>query len=134
MLKKMPELVSRLTIGYVFIESGIGKLQNLPKVIAYFESLKIPLSSIQAPMVSGFELLFGFLILIGFLTRLASLPLIIIMIVAIATAKAEDITGISSLLGMSEFLYIVILTWLMAKGSEALSVDYWRFNKIKKSR
>lgn len=131
MIKKLPELLSRLTIGYVFIESGIGKFQNLPKVVSYFESLKIPLASIQAPIVSGCELFFGAMVLIGFFTRLASLPLIGIMAVALATAKAEDVTDISSLLGMSEFLYIVILAWLLTKGSEVLSLDSWRYKKSK---
>lgn len=131
MIKKLPELLSRLTIGYVFIESGIGKFQNLPKVVSYFESLKIPLASIQAPIVSVCELFFGAMVLIGFFTRLASLPLIGIMAVALATAKAEDVTDISSLLGMSEFLYIVILAWLLTKGSEVLSLDSWRYKKSK---
>jgi putative oxidoreductase len=134
MLKKLPEIVSRITIGYVFIESGIGKFQNLPKVVSYFESLKIPLASIQAPMVSSFELIFGLFVLIGFFTRLSSLPLIGIMTVAILTAKLEDITSFSSLLGVSEFLYIVILLWLATHGSEALSVDQWRARKTGSGR
>ena len=125
MLKKASELVSRIAIGYVFIESGIGKLQNVPKVVSYFESLKIPFASIQAPVVAGFELVFGLFVLVGFFTRLSSLPLIGIMAVANITAKAEDITDFSSLLGVSEFLYIVILLWLATHGAQAISVDQW---------
>jgi uncharacterized membrane protein YphA (DoxX/SURF4 family) len=56
---------------------------------------------------------------------LSSLPLIGIMTVALATAKSEDITNFSSLLGVSEFLYIVILFWLLVNGSHALSLDRW---------
>mgnify|MGYP001427463731 CR=1 FL=1 len=121
--KKIPELISRITIGYVFIESGIGKFQDLPKVVAYFESLKIPMASIQAPMVSGFELIFGFFILIGLWTRLSALPLIGIMVVAILTAKLEELTSFSDLLGTIEFLYIVILAWLATHGSQFCAVD-----------
>lgn len=126
MLKKIPEIVSRITIGYVFIESGIGKFQNIANVVSYFESLKIPLASIQAPMVASFELIFGVFILLGFFTRLSTLPLIGIMTVALITAKAEDITSFSSLIGISEFLYIVILIWLTANGSTVFSIDSWR--------
>jgi putative oxidoreductase len=126
MLKQIPELLSRITIGYVFLESGIGKLQNLPKVTAFFESLNIPFASIQAPMVSCFEVIFGFFILVGFLTRLSAIPLIGIMTVALLTAKAAEITDFSALLGMIEFLYIVILLWLATHGSQSLSVDRWR--------
>ncbi|PIS11597.1 MAG: hypothetical protein COT73_03150 [Bdellovibrio sp. CG10_big_fil_rev_8_21_14_0_10_47_8] len=126
LLQGIPELMSRAVIAAVFIPSGIGKFQNMPQVISYFESLHIPLASIQAPMVSFFELIFGIFILVGFFTRLSSLPLIGIMVVALITAKLEDITSISSLLDISEFLYIVILTWLAARGSQFLSVDACR--------
>lgn len=122
-LKIIPELISRLTIGYVFIESGVGKFQDLPKVVAYFESLKIPMANIQAPLVSGFELIFGFFILIGLFTRLSAIPLIGIMAVAILTAKLEELTSFSDLLGTIEFLYIVILAWLAAYGSQFYSID-----------
>jgi putative oxidoreductase len=132
MLKKIPELISRIMIGYVFIESGIGKFQNIANVVSYFESLKIPLASIQAPMVATFELIFGIFILLGFFTRLSTLPLIGIMTVALITAKAEDITSFSSLIGISEFLYIVILIWLTANGSSVLSIDSWRSRSQRK--
>jgi putative oxidoreductase len=122
MFKCIPEWISRITIGWVFIESGIGKLQNLDKVTGYFESLHIPLASIQAPFVSCLELGCGLFILLGIFPRLASLPLMGIMVVAIRTAKWEDIKDFSDLLATSEFLYIVILLWLAAYGTECLSL------------
>lgn len=129
-----PELVSRLTVGLVFAGSGWGKFQNLDKVSAYFESLGIPWAHLQAPFVSGIELIAGLFLLVGFFTRLSSLPLMAIMLVAIRTAKWEDVTDFSSLLGVSEFLYIVILLWLVAYGSNFLSVDsYIQRVRIRKS-
>lgn len=123
MKKAIPEILSRLTIGIVFVESGWGKFHDLPKVVSYFESLNIPLANIQAPFVSGVELVAGLFILVGLFTRVSSLLLIAIMTVALITAKREDITDASSLLGLSEFLYILILSWLVFYGSKALSVD-----------
>lgn len=122
-LNALPELLSRLTIGWVFIESGWGKLHNLAKVTEFFESLHIPFASVQAPFVSGVELIAGTAILVGLFTRLSSIPLIGVMTVALATAKREDITDFSALLGSIEFLYIVILIWLLIYGSQCLSVD-----------
>ena len=119
----MPELLSRLVIGYVFTESGWGKFQNLEKVISYFNSLEIPYAHIQAPFVAGTELIMGLMILFGLCTRIASVPLIAIMVVAIRTAKWEDVTNFSSVLGISEFLYIVILVWLLTHGSNYISLD-----------
>lgn len=134
MKKAIPEILARVTIGSVFVESGWGKLHNLPKVIAYFESLHIPLAHLQAPVVSVIELVAGAFVLLGFMTRLSSLPLIGIMVVAISTAKLDDIESISSLFELSEFLYIVILTWLVIYGSQYLSIDSLWAKKSKSSR
>ena len=40
MIKKIPELVSRIVIGSVFIESGIGKFGDLSKVISFKITVK----------------------------------------------------------------------------------------------
>ncbi len=127
MIKKLsiavPELLFRFIIGFVFIESGWGKLHNLEKVTAFFESLHIPFASLQAPFVSCVELFGGLFILFGVLTRLTALPLIGVMVVAIITAKSEDVTSVSSLLGTSEFLYLAILVYLAGQGAKVLAVD-----------
>lgn len=124
MKSKVAELLARFTIGYVFIESGLGKFKDISKVVEYFESLNIPWASIQAPFVSSIELLCGVLVLIGLFTRTASLILLFIMLMALGTARRDEIVDISSLLGMIEFLYIVILGYLIAHGADFLSVDH----------
>ena len=73
--------------------------------------------------MASVELGCGALVLLGLATRLAALPLIATMAVAIATAKLQDIHGYSDLLGLSEFLFIVVLTWLAVNGAGALSLD-----------
>src|SRR5262249_50392372 len=103
-LKWLPPTVARLTVGWGFVESGWGKLHNIQKVIDFFGSLGIPAPEIQARFSSSMELLCGVLILIGFLTRLASLPLIVIMTVAILTARRPDIHSLGDLFGTIEFL------------------------------
>lgn len=122
-LNSIPNLLSRIVIGTVFIQSGWGKLHDLDKVISYFESLGIPFANIQAPFVATTELVAGGFILVGLLTRLSSLPLIGIMTVAIMTAKWEDVSGLSSMYDMSEFLYIMILLWILANGAGYFSAD-----------
>ena len=117
------EILTRLTIGWVFIESGWGKFQNLEKVTAFFESLHIPMASLQAPFVSGLELIAGVFIILGLFTRISGSLLSMIMVVALITAKREEIDSISSLLGTIEFLYIVLLVWLIAHCSHFLSLD-----------
>jgi putative oxidoreductase len=123
MRKALPELLSRIIIGFVFIESGWTKFHSLSHVTAFFESLHIPLAMILAPFVSAVELSCGVFILLGIQTKLSTLPLMGVMVVALLTAKLEDITGVSSLFEQSEFLYIALLLWLGIYGSTYLSAD-----------
>jgi putative oxidoreductase len=122
-LRWLPPTVARLTLGWVFLQSGWGKLHNLQKAIDYFASLGIPAPQIQAPFAAFMEFACGALLLAGLMTRLASLPLIIIMIVAIVTAKKGEIHELSDLFGVSEYLYIALLLWLGAYGAGPISLD-----------
>ena len=120
----LPGVLSRICIGLIFIQSGWGKLHHLDKVIQFFTSLGIPAPQLQAPFVASVELIGGSLVLIGILTRVAAVPLIGTMVVAILTAKRGDIHGLGDLLFMPEFLFIVLLLWLIIKGAGAVSSDY----------
>lgn len=120
--KAIPELLTRLTLGYVFVESGIGKIQNLSKVINFFQSLNIPLPQIQAPLVALIELIGGVLLMIGLFTRISASLLALIMVVALYTAKWEDIHNVSDLFGTLEFMYFIALIWLVERGANVLSV------------
>jgi putative oxidoreductase len=86
-LRWLPPTVARLTIGWTFLQTGWGKVNDLPKVIAYFTDLGIPAPQFQAPLAATAELVCGALILAGLFTRVASLPLIGTMLVAILTAR-----------------------------------------------
>src|SRR4051812_40376727 len=84
-LEWLPGLISRIAIGTIFIQSGYGKLTHLDKVINFFASLGIPAPQLQAPFVACVELGCGALVLAGLATRVAAIPLIGTMIVAIIT-------------------------------------------------
>lgn len=122
-LRWLPPTVARLTLGWIFLQSGWGKLNNLPKVIAFFTQLGVPAPRLQAPLVGGTELLCGALMLLGLGTRLASLPLIGTMLVAIVTAKRAELHELSDLFGFAEYLYIVLCLWMGAYGAGPLSLD-----------
>lgn len=122
-LRWLPPIVSRLTIGLVFVQTGWGKFHNIQKVVGFFTELGIPAPELQARLAATAELVCGALILIGLFTRVATLPLIVTMTVAILTAKRGDIHELTDLLGMEEYLIIVVLLWLGAYGPGALSLD-----------
>jgi putative oxidoreductase len=132
-LRWLPPTVARLTLGWVFLQSGWGKLNDLPKVVAYFTELGIPAPQLQAPLAAGSELVCGALMLLGLCTRLASLPLIGVMLVAILTAKKAEIHELSDLFGFAEYLYIVLCLWLGAYGAGPLSLDALFARSIERS-
>jgi putative oxidoreductase len=118
-------LFARITVGWVFVLSGWGKLHNLPLVIGNFrDSWNIPYPEILAPFVSGVEFFGGLFLLAGFLTRISAGALGVTMIVAIRAAQWSDVDSLDSLLGLDEFLYLALFLWLAIAGPGALSFDY----------
>ena len=122
-LRWLPPTVARLAVGLVFLQSGWGKLHSLEKVAGFFTSLGLPAPEFQAKLVACTELVCGALLLLGLATRVATIPLIITMIVALSTALKADIHSLSDLFGTSEFLYIALLLWLGAYGAGPISLD-----------
>ncbi len=83
-------ILIRLMVGTVFLSEGIQKfLFPAIRGAGRFEKIGLPSPETLGPLVGGFEILCGALILLGFLTRWASVPIIVIMTVAMATTKAE---------------------------------------------
>ena len=115
--------LARLTLGVVFIGTGWGKLHGLDKVTDFFTELGIPTPGFNAVLASSAEFICGALLLFGLLSRLAAIPLIVVMTVAILTAKLENLHGISDLLGFEEWTYIVLLLWIAVAGPGPLSLD-----------
>ena len=119
----MGPALARLTVGLVFIGTGWGKLHSLPDVTAFFGSLHIPAPGFNATLAASTEFFGGILILLGLGTRLVSLPLAFTMVVAILTAKRDDLTGLTALVGFEEWSYLVFFLWLALAGAGPLSVD-----------
>ncbi len=117
-------LVARIVCGEVFMSTGWGKLNNLPKITQLFIDLGIPAPGIMAPFVSGVEFFGGLLLLVGLFTRIAAPPLVIVMVVAIASAKADQIDSLDTLLGFEEMSYLAMFLWLAIAGPGKLSLDY----------
>lgn len=120
-------ILLRLTIGWVFVWAGWGKLNNLSSTIEFFGSLGIPVPMVLAPFVALVEFVGGLFVLAGFHTRCASLFLGFIMIVALLTAKTDSLGSLDSLVDTTDFLYLVMCVALAAYGAGRWSVDtIWR--------
>jgi putative oxidoreductase len=85
----------RLSVGLVvFLPEGIQKL-IFPDILGAgrFARIGIPLPDVTGPFVGVVETVCGLLIIIGLFTRLAAIPLIIIMIVALISTKLPILLG-----------------------------------------
>jgi putative oxidoreductase len=116
-------LVARLTVGVLFVSTGWGKVNNLGKITEYFTELMIPMPGFNATLASFTELIGGSLLVVGLASRLASIPLVITMIVAILTAKRSDLHSVPDLFGFVEWTYLVILLIVIAFGPGKIAVD-----------
>jgi putative oxidoreductase len=81
-------LLIRLMVGGIFLSEGIQKFLYAEKVGAgRFARIGLPAPEVLGPLVGATEIVFGSLVLAGLLTRLAVLPLLIIMAVAVWSTK-----------------------------------------------
>ena len=79
-----------MVVGTVFLSEGIQKfLFEELRGAGRFEKIGLPSPELLGPLVGGTEIICGVLILLGFYTRLAVLPIIIIMLVAFLTTKSQ---------------------------------------------
>lgn len=87
-------ILIRLTVGAVFLSEGIQKFLFADENgIGRFAKIGIPNPELTAPFVGVVEIVCGTLILLGLLTRLAAVPLIINMLVAIVSTKIPILLG-----------------------------------------
>jgi putative oxidoreductase len=116
-------LFARITVGWVFLLSGWGKLNNLPQVTENFIGWGIPFPHFFTPLTSGIEFIGGLFLLLGLCTRISAGALGVTMIVAIKAAKWADVDSLETLLGFDEFEYLALFLWLAIAGAGKLSID-----------
>jgi putative oxidoreductase len=126
-------IIIRLIVGAVFLSEGIQKF-IFPAIrgTGRFEKIGLPSPELLGGFVGSFEILCGGLILLGLFTRLASVPLITIMLVAFATTKYEVYLekGFWELMHGSRTDWSMLLgcVFLLIKGGGFWSLDFKLFN------
>jgi uncharacterized membrane protein YphA (DoxX/SURF4 family) len=81
-------ILVRLLVGWVFLSEGIQKfLFPAALGVGRFTKIGIPAPQFFAPFVGVVEIVCGALVIAGLLTRLAAVPLLIDITVAILTTK-----------------------------------------------
>jgi putative oxidoreductase len=122
-LKSMALLLTRIILAYGFYEPAMMKWKDMNAVSEWFGSMGMPFPTLNAYMAATTEITGMVLLTLGFLTRLISLPMIVIMVVAIVTVHWEN--GFSA--GANGFeiplYYMLFLLILVTFGAGKFSLD-----------
>ena len=121
-------LLIRILVGWVFVSEGIQKFLFPAQLgVGRFEKIGIPSPHLMAPFVGTVEIVCGTLLLIGLFTRLAAIPLLAVILVAIATTKIPMLakTGVWSMLheARADFSMLLGLLFLLLTGAGSLALD-----------
>jgi uncharacterized membrane protein YphA (DoxX/SURF4 family) len=121
-------ILIRVAVGAIFLSEGIQKFLFPAEVGAgRFAKIGLPSPDVLGPFVGVFEILCGSLVLLGLLTRLAVVPLIVIMITAISSTKIPILSdkGFWSMAhdSRTDFAMLLGSIFLLAVGAGRISLD-----------
>jgi putative oxidoreductase len=136
-LAQWAPLVLRLIIGYGFMEHGLAKLARGPGNFAgILQALGVSMPNLLAWATILVEILGGAMILLGALVSLASIPMAVVLLVAIVTVhlpngfssiKLQSVTATGAHFGQpgyeTDLLYLAGLAVLAMTGAGPFSVD-----------
>jgi len=122
-------LLARLSVAYGFYEPAMQKWSDIKSVAEWFGSIGIPFPTLNAYVAASTELLGVVLLTLGLFTRLISIPLMIIMVVAITTVHLAH--GFAA--GDNGFeiplYYMLFLAIFASYGAGKFSLDHLLFGE-----
>ena len=128
-MRSLALLLARLAVAYGFYEPALMKWSDITATANWFASMGIPFPTLNAYMAATTEMAGVVLLTLGLFTRLISLPMIIIMIVAIVTVHLPH--GFSA--GDNGFeiplYYMLFLLIFVSHGAGRFSLDYLIFKE-----
>jgi putative oxidoreductase len=121
----------RLAVGLIFLTQGILKYIDPKMGVERFTRIGFPHPGFTAHFVGTFEMVCGALVLIGLFTRIAAVPLLIIILTAIATTKIPELfrpnQGLWFMVSdaRTDFAMTMCLLFLLIAGGGPWSLDRW---------
>jgi putative oxidoreductase len=122
-------LVIRLAVGLIFFTQGLLKYIDPNMGVNRFTKIGFPHPYFTAHFVGTFEMICGFLMLIGLVTRVAVIPLVIVICAAIATTKIPELShpnqGFWFMVSdaRADFAMLMSLLFLLRAGAGSWSFD-----------
>lgn len=129
-------LLIRLAVGLVFLSEGIQKFLFPGEIGAgRFAKIGLPSPEMLGPFVGTVEIVCGVLVVLGLVTRLAAIPLIVILLVAISSTKVPILLdkGFWSMAhdSRTDFAMLLGSIFLLIVGAGRLSIDSHLGNQAK---
>lgn len=121
----------RIVWGHQLFLAGTLKFANMTQTVEFFSTLPLKHPDFTAHLVAGFEVLCGILLVVGFMSRMASIPVIAIMVAALSLAHSDAFIQLRFLLEPMRLVqqapYPFLLTALVVLifGPGRISVDAW---------
>lgn len=121
-------ILIRILVGWVFVSEGIQKFL-FPVALGWgrFAKIGLPHPHTLAPAVGIVEIVCGALIILGLWTRIAAVPLLIVIGTAIATTKIPMLhhQGVWAMLHEArvDFSMVLGLVFLLIVGGGAWALD-----------
>jgi len=122
-------LLARWIVAYGFFEPAMRKWADIGAIAIWFETLGIPLPTLNAYMAASTEITGVVLLTLGLFTRLISIPLIVVMIVAIVTVHLPNGFSVGNNGFEIPLYYMLFLAMFATFGAGKLSLDYLLFGK-----
>ena len=120
-LKGYGPIFLRLGLGTLFIFMGLGKLQNPAGITGMLTNIGFPLPILWTWLLLLSELIFGIALLIGLKVRYTTIPLIIVIIIALVTVQLPGLPESQDHL-LKDFSILFSLVALMMLGPGKLAV------------
>ena len=122
-------LLVRLAVGVIFATQGFLKYADPNMGVHRFARIGFPAPLFTAHFVGAFEIVCGILVLLGLWTRLAAIPLLIVICTAIATTKIPELfrstQGFWYMVSdaRTDFAMLTSLIFLLIAGAGPISLD-----------
>lgn len=135
-------LIVRLYWGWMLVHEAWVKLHWVDLQVTYFTSLGIPLPTLCVYLVLWVQLIAGALLFLGLFARMAAIPLVIILVVALFNAHYSQPVGFvgellirpQPFLVQTGILYLYAALLVLCFGPGKVSIDYLFWDRRKPKR